>query len=248
MPDDDWFGDDTPGQAAASRQKSPVALTVVPDDPATADHDWFTGAPAPITPAAAASEPSPSPRNRGGRNMSWAVVGITVLLLLGVAGVSAALLMSSDDNATTTATAPITTATSGSAATASSATDVAWCAKLGSGQPVTTTSTEPGWRAIAAFERAYYIERNAATARSFVSPDARVGSVEDLAAGINTVPPGTVHCVLAQNIGHGIHAVELFARRPDGTLDHYRQTITTVDAAQSPTGALITGVVARDGT
>ncbi|MEU7631870.1 hypothetical protein AB0C34_18050 [Nocardia sp. NPDC049220] len=238
---DDWFSD-VPADDPAPPPETAVALSVVPD--ITSDQDWFTSPTAEPTPEPASPTPRPRPRRHGvhgGRNVSPAIVGLVALLGLGVAGVTLVLQALPDDN--DSVMAPLPTAP----ASATSTPVTPWCAKLGPGQPITASSSDPGWRTIAAFEQAYYIDRNAVAARNLVTPDARVGSVEDIAAGITTVPPGTTHCELAQTVERGIHAVDLYARRPDGTLEHYQQTITTIDAPNSPTGALITGVVERNG-
>jgi len=128
-----------------------------------------------------------------------------------------------------------------------------WCHSFAAGDTVSTSAADNGLAAIAAFEDAYYgatstegARASAEAARAHVAVDAQVGSVDDLAAGIASVPIGTDHCVLASTVHPGLYRVDIFARQPDGHLDHFKQTIATVSHPDAPHGALITSIIARE--
>lgn len=131
-----------------------------------------------------------------------------------------------------------------SAAAAPTVPDTTWCAGLGSGDPATLDSADPGAAAIAGFEWGYYVARDGARARVHVAPDARVGSAERLdREGIGTLPVGTTHCVLTKRVDDGLYIVDVWERRPGVAAEHYPQTIRTrVDG----TGALITAISVRE--
>lgn len=258
MPDDDWFSDpdsDDTSPVAATSASPGVALSVVhnhdPDPVDTESSDWFDAIPSPPLavegeqPATAPAHPSRGRRSarspRLGRTGHVLVYAVVTILALGVA---AAVVISSvlpDGNDTAMSLPPSSTAPS-----TTPGPDTEWCSRLAAGTVISEGSTDHGEAAIAGFEAGYYIARDAARARTNVAPDARVGSVQDLAAGINTVPTGTTHCVIAKQVAPGIFAVDIFARHPDGVLDHHPQTITTVDAPQAPHGALITSIEPRE--
>lgn len=122
--------------------------------------------------------------------------------------------------------------------------DTRWCAGLGVGEPASVDADDPGAAAIAGFEWGYYVLRDGARARDHVAPNARVGSAERLdREGIDTLPVGTTHCVLTKKVADGLYVVDVWERRPDGSTEHYPQTIRT---AATPDGALITSITVRE--
>jgi hypothetical protein len=139
------------------------------------------------------------------------------------------------------ASAPAPTTTNGVAAGASRA----WCAGFTTGEPITSSSADAGEAAIAAFQDAYYIARDAAKARAQVAEGASVGSAEEMAKFIAETPPGTEHCVLASPRGDGAYAVDLFVRAPGGSATHYPQNVATTPDPDG--GARITAITVREG-
>lgn len=69
--------------------------------------------------------------------------------------------------------------------------------------------------AILAWNRAYYVERDAAAARS-VTADGAVAAEPELQAAINKVPAGTTHCLTITDLGAGRYDVALTVLPPDG--------------------------------
>lgn len=134
--------------------------------------------------------------------------------------------------ATTAAESPATTTAAGSAA----------CAGL-AGEVITDSDAAPGTAAgvIAAFESAYYRQRDAAAALHLVASDAGL-SREGLAAGIASIPAGTTHCVAITPVAAGAAEVHLAELRPDGQRIDYLQLINLRDTA---TGLLITRIANR---
>ncbi|MFE3289496.1 hypothetical protein [Rhodococcus sp. NPDC059234] len=121
-----------------------------------------------------------------------------------------------------------------------------WCTGLAAGEPATLDSPDAGAATIAGFEDAYYRARDGVMARTFVATGARVGSAEQITKGIAQIPVGTTPCVLTRKAGPGAYAVDLFERHPDGSAEHYRQTIMTSRSASSPTGEAIAAISTRD--
>lgn len=227
----DWF-DEPP-------DPSPVVVAP-PLSVVSADGDWFEGSSVPDAEEVPASR---SPRRP--RQGVLAVAACLAILALAGTLVAATLLSSAPDtkqrDLTLVPSAP------------TSVPPDPWCRDLAAGQPVSTSSPDVGAAAIAGFEDAYYsagsaeaARAHAEAARAHVAADARVGSVDELAAGIASVPAGTVHCVLAQQVQPGLYRVDLYARRPNGQLDHFKQTIATVTSASAPLGALITSILPRE--
>ncbi len=114
------------------------------------------------------------------------------------------------------------------------------------GLTATTVTDGPGDRdtaagTIAAFEHAYYRQRDPAAAMTVLGPQARIDPAT-LAAGIASIPPGTRHCVAVTPIADqaaDVHVVEL---HPDGGRIDYLQLINVTVA---PGATLITGIQAR---
>ncbi|MFI8977296.1 hypothetical protein ACIGO9_30745 [Nocardia asteroides] len=242
---DDWFTDETPAaEAATSEPSAPLAL--VPTTERAETDDWFTTSGPTLTETAAPQpirrvgrrEPVPTPSQRP----LWpliAAIGAAGAIMVG-GGVIAVSSMTPD-----AAPQPPTPV---AATTTPAADPKLWCSAMAPGEVATVTSPDPGTATIAGFDAAYYERRDAALARAWVAPDARVGSVEELGAGIATVPTGTSHCVITAKQAPGLYNVDVFTRAPHGgALQRYRQTITTVDSTSSPKGALITSIIAREG-
>ncbi|NKR53074.1 hypothetical protein GS481_02745 [Rhodococcus hoagii] len=110
------------------------------------------------------------------------------------------------------------------------AVDPAACAE--SNEPGTWAGRRPGGSAnsvdaIFGFQHAYYVERSAAAARMLTAPDAAVGSVEKLQAGIDTIPAGTTHCLRITETAPEIYRVVLTQRTPGLPADVWVQTVRT---------------------
>ncbi|NUP29079.1 MAG: hypothetical protein HOQ44_20720 [Nocardia sp.] len=102
--------------------------------------------------------------------------------------------------------------------------------------------TTSGPEAILRFQYAYYVQRSGAEARAAVAPDAPVSAAEVIQAGIDSVAPGTAHCVHITTVADGRYTVEVTEFRSGGEPATYsRQTVTTavVDGR-----TLITGISA----
>ncbi|MGV9822936.1 hypothetical protein [Nocardia xishanensis] len=132
--------------------------------------------------------------------------------------------------------AVIPTMTANSPTTTSTPAVAGACTGL-SGQTVTAgpgdTHTPAG--VIAAFEHAYYVQRDAMAALRLIAPEVGIGG-EALAAGIASIPLGSVHCVAITAIADGaadVHVVEL---RPDGQRIDYLQLI---NVRRNPDGATV---------
>ncbi|MEU2032588.1 hypothetical protein [Nocardia amamiensis] len=95
-----------------------------------------------------------------------------------------------------------------------------------SGQTITDTAGDTHSLAgvIAAFEHAYYAQRSAEAALRLVAPEAGLAP-EALAAGIDSIPTGTTHCVAITPIADGAAEVHLVERHPDGQRTDYLQLI-----------------------
>ncbi|GGK94270.1 hypothetical protein [Nocardia jinanensis] len=103
-------------------------------------------------------------------------------------------------------------------------------------------TTNSGPEAILRFQYAYYVQRSGAEARAAVAPDAPVSAPEVIQAGIDSVAPGTEHCVQIVTVADGRYTVEVTEFRPGGEPATYsRQTVTT---AVIDGRTLITGISA----
>ncbi|MGV9836471.1 hypothetical protein ACWDUL_20110 [Nocardia niigatensis] len=259
---DDWFVDSTDisappaGEAASGGDGAPAAsLSVV--RAAEPGEDWFTGSPADPTPPPPlpGMNPAQPVRRRTSRRRWWpssplaragvAATATTTVLIAIIAAISG--LRPAGHPVTAPPAATTTPAKTTPTVTATTAPAGMWCAGLGEGTTATATSPDPGMAVIAAFETAYYTTRDAGAARKLVTPDGRVGTVDELSAGIATVPPGTSPCVLVTRLDTGLYAADVFARHPSGgEFDHFRQTITTTADPQAPQRQLITSITERD--
>ncbi|WP_280507257.1 hypothetical protein [Nocardia flavorosea] len=124
----------------------------------------------------------------------------------------------------------------------------AGCTRARSGS--ITIGADPGdhsspQQAILGFEWSYYVERDAALARTFTTPDAKVSDQETIQAGIDSQPDGVRYCVYitaADNTGK-VWDVELQEQWPDDPEPiRYGQKITTITEHGK---TLITGISRR---
>ena len=79
---------------------------------------------------------------------------------------------------------------------------------------------------IAAWNHAYYIARNAVTARALATPNSSVVPAEQLQGFIDSVPVGTNYCMRAKALSEDIYLVDLSELRPEGA-ERITQTVTT---------------------
>lgn len=237
---DDWFDDNPTPATAPGEPDTAVALSIVATEPGEQDGDWFT-APLPVIEPTAPAAPARTARWREWRRPSFAMLGLGAAAVVTVLGAGAAIAVR-----LTAGPAPEPVPDAGTPAPVATTTTEPWCAGMGPGDAATPSSTDAGAAVIASFERAYFHDRDAGAARKFVAADARVGSAEELAAGIASIPAGTTGCVLVRKTSEGLYSVDLFSRAPNGALEQYRQTITTITAPAATPGALITGIVPRE--
>ncbi|MEU1980400.1 hypothetical protein [Nocardia sp. NPDC019395] len=102
--------------------------------------------------------------------------------------------------------------------------------------------TDSGPAAILRFQYAYYVERSGAAAHAVVAPGAPVSAAEVIQAGIDSVEPGTGHCVRIVTVADGQYSVVVTEYRPGGEPATYnRQTVTTAVIGGR---TLITGITA----
>ncbi|MFX0581125.1 hypothetical protein [Nocardia nepalensis] len=94
-------------------------------------------------------------------------------------------------------------------------------------QPLVLNDSGP--QAITAFEASYYVARDAGQARAVVSSDAAVPSIDQIQAGIDSVPPGTTYCVQIHPLESGQYLVELTEIRPGQAGMTWRQRISTIE-------------------
>ncbi|MFF0818081.1 hypothetical protein ACFYVR_23385 [Rhodococcus sp. NPDC003318] len=79
---------------------------------------------------------------------------------------------------------------------------------------------------IAAWNHAYYAQRNAAAARALATPNSTIVPADQLQPFIDAVPAGTNYCVAITPISESTYTVDLTELRPDGPV-RIPQTITT---------------------
>lgn len=90
--------------------------------------------------------------------------------------------------------------------------------------------TASGTGAILGFEYAFYAERSGRSAQAFVAPDTvNVSHAEDMQRGIDAeIPIGTTHCVRVVERAWDSFDVDIEERRPNGTVNVYKQHMHTV--------------------
>lgn len=170
-----------------------------------------------------------------------------VAVLAGVAATAVAAFSAPDNPLPISAviTASSTVAVTPSPAQAAADGVRPWCFGFTGGEPIDGSSPDAGEAAIARFQAAYYVDRDAAKARSFVAEGAVVGTVEQMTEALATLAPGTEHCLLASARGGGAYVVDLFVRPPGGASAHYPQNVATTPGPNG--GALITAITVRTG-
>lgn len=121
-----------------------------------------------------------------------------------------------------------------------------WCAEsatstrvVGSGPGDHTTG--PG--VILWFEHAFYVMRDAAAARSVLTPSASGVSEADTAAAIAAIPGGTTHCAQIDVLGPDRFAATILQKSPTGEVATWSLTVAT--AAQADGTVLITSITPR---
>ncbi|WP_174190111.1 hypothetical protein [Nocardia barduliensis] len=164
----------------------------------------------------------------------WAALAASVAVLIGVVAVWASDTRDAGDPVRATAVPPSATSTAEGACTGLAGAVV-------TDRRADTTATVAG--VIAAFEAAYYIDRNAETAMRLLAPESGI-TADGLAAGIASIPLGTIHCVAVTPISEStanVHVVEL---RPDRQRMDYLQLINT---RPGESGGLLISNVQRQG-
>ncbi len=83
--------------------------------------------------------------------------------------------------------------------------------------------TDSGPAAILGFQHAFYGDRSAANARTFVAP----GAVDVAQEAIDTqVPRGTTYCLRIEEVAPNVYNVDVNEYRPDGGAPQYLQQVT----------------------
>ncbi|MFE9575285.1 hypothetical protein ACFYO1_02780 [Nocardia sp. NPDC006044] len=167
----------------------------------------------------------------------WIGIAITAVLSTAGAGIWVGVIAGGPDTSTALPTATAAPPTSATATIAAACTGL-------SGTTVTDKAGDTAslTGVIAAFEFAYYVQRDAAAALALVAPGAGL-VLEGLAAGIASIPPGTTHCVAITPITDSTAAeVHLVERHPDGTRLDYLQLI---NVAADEHGTVITNIQKR---
>ncbi|WP_280436519.1 hypothetical protein [Nocardia carnea] len=101
--------------------------------------------------------------------------------------------------------------------------------------------TGSGTDAIFGFQHAYYVTRSGEQARALVAPDAAVPGAADIQHGIDTIPPGTTHCIqITPGAFVGQYTVVVTEYRPGSApLGYNPQLVTTMRIGDR---TLITGI------
>ncbi|WP_280421390.1 hypothetical protein [Nocardia carnea] len=158
-------------------------------------------------------------RGRGRRAVMLA--GPVVVLGLIVAGVS---LWWTTNNATDAPAVP-------SVSTSAVAAD--WCPDSSADPPSVrgngAGSVSSAAEVILALEYAYYVHRDAGKVRELLAPESRFGTEEDIQAGIDATPKGTVHCVEAAPLRQDRWSVLVTERRPSGSTVVHNQIISVLE-------------------
>lgn len=116
-----------------------------------------------------------------------------------------------------------------------------WSSNLSAAVSMSPTSTAPavsecesgpgdassGPGVIAAFQYAYYALRSGAAVRATVTPDNSLVTEAGMQQGINTIPPGTTHCVDITEIGPNEYSAKVTETRPNGESITYKQRVVT---------------------
>ncbi|MGW0352679.1 hypothetical protein ACWDXV_00625 [Nocardia nova] len=90
--------------------------------------------------------------------------------------------------------------------------------------------TSSGANAIFGYQHAYYTDRNAEKAHTFIAPGANVQAPPDLQKTIDEhIPKGTTYCLRIATTAPNQFNVEVSEFHPDGTKSLYLEVITTVN-------------------
>ncbi|WP_280436275.1 hypothetical protein [Nocardia carnea] len=200
--------------------------------------------------------PDPDDRDSISRRWWWRTAVWTTTVAASVAAIGAVVAL---NFRATTRDSPPAAGTAGSAPTAAApasttALPASWahatagCTRTRSGS--ITIGADPGdhsspQQAILGFEWSYYVERDAALARTFTTPDAKVPDRATIQAGIDSQPDGVRYCVYitAADKSNTVWDVELQEQWPDDPEPiRYGQKITTTTQHGK---TLITGISRR---
>ncbi|WP_433759579.1 hypothetical protein [Nocardia sp. CA-135398] len=147
----------------------------------------------------------------------WATLAATVAVVIGV------VAMWGNDSRNPTDPVRATTV-SASATSAAEGACTGLSGTVVTDRPADTTATVAG--VIASFEAAYYAQRSAEAAMRLLAPESGI-THDGLAAGIDSIPAGSTHCVAVTPISEttaNVHVVEL---HPDRQRVDYLQVINT---------------------
>lgn len=212
----------TGGEPQESWWNQPTAEGGVPKPPAPSE-SGLSWAEDPIAMRLALRVPTtPAPARRKGPSPRWIVLGVVAAVAVLIA-LTVTIIVSSgsdeDQDGTAASAGPSTVAVNCPTRTEGKVT-------FGNG-PGDTSS---GIRAILGFEHAYYSERSAARAHTFVAPGANVEPPADLQKTIDQhIPQGTAYCLRIAEITPDRFNVEITEHRPDGSEAQYFPVITTVN-------------------
>ncbi|MDH6284511.1 hypothetical protein [Prescottella agglutinans] len=210
---------------------TPGAPTTTPGAANTAAPGGPTAPPplaAPAAPAAAAGDGGEPPSRWPSKKLALGTAaGVAVLALVG--GTIWGTSLSGGDQPANTALAATTTAeddglpildlpTATTTTAAPSEVDDECRADRG--------DQNSGAGVIAAWNHAYYVQRNAAAARALATPNSSVVLAEQLQPFIDGVPVGTNYCVRTKKLSDDVYLVDLSEMRPEG-VQRITQTVTT---------------------
>lgn len=237
MPDTHTTIDTRPEHGAGWLRRTDSLQSVSPERADTAGNggsEWQWIQPARPTP------PEPTTTSRWARMPRRVSIGLAAALSVSGVLVGTGIVSSLDHEYTP---ALIPTITVGPPPSTSAAAETEACAGL-SGRTVTAAAGDrrslPG--VIAAFEHAYYVQRDAEAALRLVAPEAGL-ALEALAAGIASIPPGTTHCVAITPIDDRAAEVHLVELHPGGERIDYLQLINVHHTPGN--GVVITNIQKR---
>ncbi|QSE87000.1 hypothetical protein [Rhodococcus koreensis] len=172
------------------------------------------------TPKKPAPRPMRQPSGRR-RPMAWAAVSAVGLAAVGLVGAGVWALMPEDstgsdefvDGMSSMMTSPANPAVPEAVSSSVVGAPAPACAEFSEGGVVTGAGPggfASGPEAILGFDYAYYVDRSGARAREFTTPDAAVGTSEQLQKeGIDTIPADTRHCLRITTRAPDEYSVEL---------------------------------------
>ncbi|WP_280398018.1 hypothetical protein [Nocardia carnea] len=202
--------------------------------------------------------PYPDPDDHDAISRQWwwrtAVWTTTVAATVATIGAIVAFNLRTTTHESTPTAGPAGPAPTTTAPASTTALPASWphatagCTRTRSGS--ITIGADPGdhsspQQAILGFEWSYYVERDAALARTFTTPDAKVPDRETIQAGIDSQPEGVRYCVYitAADKNNTVWDIELQEQWPDDPEPiRYGQKITTITQHGK---TLITGISRR---